>query len=1124
MYGGHKGHESMSTANDHSQWYAESLQEIDQSPNHAPHTQFPVLVGLGGQQYQFAIWKGQQLPDQLLAYDTETRAIECNEIPELALATVYGDQGSAYFIHPDQLPQFIQRHSQAYYSCHNATFDFWVTAQQMQNDPQALAAWWDIAGGSRLLCTMLLDMLIRLGRIDAEPISRNLAVVAAEFCGLELNKADPYRLRYGELIGLSAADWCNTEQGFWTYAAKDPIATLKVAQQQFQIAQELIQHYRSELLPDAQRRFGPLTVCLQVQGAIALDYISRTGVQIDREQASRLHDAISELVEQHRAELEQLLPGCLKRYGPRSKRAGELQRTAAGVPKRNAKAIKAKLEQIAKASAEPIRPARVKDGSITDAVKYWSQHVHLDPFVQAYVSYLQQAKLAQFFRNLDQERIFPKYRPLVRTGRCSCSLPNLQQLPRDSRFREIITALIGYWLLQIDYGQIELVTLAQICLKRYGRSVLADLFHQGIDPHKYTAALLLNKTLDQFRELPVVEQKQARQRAKAINFGVPGGLGAASLVAYAKHGYGVQLTIEQAKDFRRRLITQIYPELSTYLQDNQHADIARNLQTTEALTRQVLPRWEQIQTATRIISGCEGTPEGDQYQSDLVHHIWTTLQRLNRNPALSPDLVAQQPSSMLMRKIFYGDAVTLSGRLRGHVGFSQRSNSPFQGLAADGNKLALFRLLRAGYQVCGFVHDEVLIEIPDGTDYAVAVAQVQQILFEAMQELCPDIPISTEYLLADRWYKDVDQQPKDASGRIIPYRRQAAVKQDLYAAQKAEHGLVVRRQASKRTSKSRTKQVYDPETIWSFTPPAADDPATTKLEQQVATVEAKLSQQRTTKNTSAPVPARPAKQKLAQPLKWHGGKHYLANRIIELMPEHTHYVEPYAGGLSVLLQKDPQDISETVNDLDGELINFWRVLASRELFDLFYRQLECTPLAEPLFDAAAQPAVSKVDRAVNFFIRARQSRQGLQRDYTTPTRRTRRTMNEHVSAWLTAVSGLPEIYQRLRRVEIRNMPAEEFITCYDHSGCCFYCDPPYLHNTRSSTGEYAFELTDQQHQELLDVLAGIRGMFVLSGYPSELYGTWAQQHGYRCEQIEIDNKASSAKRKEKKTECIWMNF
>ena len=90
--------------------------------------------------------------------------------------------------------------------------------------------------------------------------------------------------------------------------------------------------------------------------------------------------------------------------------------------------------------------------------------------------------------------------------------------------------------------------MAQICLRRYGKSPYwlicsAKVSIRTATPPRY----LLGLTLEQFQQLPSAEQKQHRQRAKAINFGVPGGLGAASLVSYAKHAYGVALTIEQAR-------------------------------------------------------------------------------------------------------------------------------------------------------------------------------------------------------------------------------------------------------------------------------------------------------------------------------------------------------------------------------------------------------------------------------------------------------------------------------------------------------------------------------------------------------------------------------------------------
>ena len=277
---------------------------------------------------------------------------------------------------------------------------------------------------------------------------------------------------------------------------------------------------------------------------------------------------------------------------------------------------------------------------------------------------------------------------------------------------------------------------------------------------------------------------------------------------------------------------------------------------------------------------------------------------------------------------------------------------------------------------------------------------------------------------------------------------------------------------------------------------------------------------------SEPRPAETAKHKLVQPLKWHGGKYYLAKRIIELMPRHIHYMEPFAGGLSVLLQKDSEGVSEVVNDLNGRLTNFWRVLQDPEQFKQFLRRVQAVPISQVEFrDALRGDSADPVEAAVQFFIQMRQSRQGIGKDFATLSRnRTRRGMNEQASSWLTAVDGLHDIHARLQRVVVFNEDALKIIKSQDGPNTLFYCDPPYLHETRSSTGEYEHEMTAEQHRQLLEVLFGIQGKFLLSGYHSELYDGWAKQHKWRCEEIEIDNKASSAKTKPRKVECIWMNF
>lgn len=133
-------------------------------------------------------------------------------------------------------------------------------------------------------------------------------------------------------------------------------------------------------------------------------------------------------------------------------------------------------------------------------------------------------------------------------------------------------------------------------------------------------------------------------------------------------------------------------------------------------------------------------------------------------------------------------------------------------------------------------------------------------------------------------------------------------------------------------------------------------------------------------------------------------------------------------------------------------------------------------------------------------------------------------MNEQVSAWLSAVDGLPEFHARLRRVEIRNQPAVDFIRELDSPETCFYCDPPYLHDTRSSVGEYQHEMSYADHKELLCVLSSVKGKFLLSGYRSELYNVAESELGWRRIDFEIPNQASGKKKKEIKTECVWVNY
>ena len=128
-------------------------------------------------------------------------------------------------------------------------------------------------------------------------------------------------------------------------------------------------------------------------------------------------------------------------------------------------------------------------------------------------------------------------------------------------------------------------------------------------------------------------------------------------------------------------------------------------------------------------------------------------------------------------------------------------------------------------------------------------------------------------------------------------------------------------------------------------------------------------------------------------------------------------------------------------------------------------------------------------------------------------------MSGVISRWLGGVEALPEIATRLLRVQIENRPAAEVVRLYDSDSTLFYCDPPYLHDTRGDSKAYGFEMTRNEHIELADVLRGCKGKVALSGYRNslmdKLYKEWRRfdEQPNQCHSI---NKM--------RQECVWMNY
>jgi len=252
---------------------------------------------------------------------------------------------------------------------------------------------------------------------------------------------------------------------------------------------------------------------------------------------------------------------------------------------------------------------------------------------------------------------------------------------------------------------------------------------------------------------------------------------------------------------------------------------------------------------------------------------------------------------------------------------------------------------------------------------------------------------------------------------------------------------------------------------------------------------------------------------------WYGGKFSHLDWLLPLLPKATHYCEPFGGSAAVLLNREPAPV-ETFNDIDGEIGNFFRVL--REQKDALIQAIGLTPFSREEFQVAISESLdelSNLERARRFYVRARQVRTGLAQTASNGRwahcRLTSRAgMAGAVSRWLGSVEALPEIAQRLLRVQIESDKAINVIKRYDSEETLFYCDPPYPHSSRGDSNAYRYEMTDYEHTRLASVLKSVKGKVALSGYHcnllDDLYNDWKtieapakKVHSVKAERVEV---------------------
>jgi len=257
---------------------------------------------------------------------------------------------------------------------------------------------------------------------------------------------------------------------------------------------------------------------------------------------------------------------------------------------------------------------------------------------------------------------------------------------------------------------------------------------------------------------------------------------------------------------------------------------------------------------------------------------------------------------------------------------------------------------------------------------------------------------------------------------------------------------------------------------------------------------------------------------------WYGGKFAHLDWLLPLLPECHHYCEPFAGSAAVLLNREPAPV-ETYNDIDGEVVNFFRVL--RDQTEELLKVIALTPFSREEFFDACSPQDEKLpdlERARRFFVRARQVRTGLAQTATVGRwanckKTSRSGMSGVVSRWLGSAAMLPWIAERLLRVQIENRPAIDVIRLYDDTGTLFYCDPPYPHESRGDSKAYANEMSDEEHRELASVLQKAKGKVAVSGYRCDLMDTLYK--GFKRNDAPAKMCHSIKKPRE---EALWVNY
>lgn len=258
-------------------------------------------------------------------------------------------------------------------------------------------------------------------------------------------------------------------------------------------------------------------------------------------------------------------------------------------------------------------------------------------------------------------------------------------------------------------------------------------------------------------------------------------------------------------------------------------------------------------------------------------------------------------------------------------------------------------------------------------------------------------------------------------------------------------------------------------------------------------------------------------------LRYHGGKFRLAPWIIEHFPQHRVYTEPFGGAASVLLRKPRAGLVEVYNDMDREIVSLFEVLRDTELSQQLATALQFTPFSREEFLQAYEPTDDVIEQARRTICRAFM---GFGSDTACGAKSGFRANGNRQTAhpandWANYPAAVATFCQRLQGVVIENRDAIELMLQHDSPQTLHYCDPPYVHETRSAhvvrSGKgYRHEMTSDDHRRLAGALKELQGMVVVSGYAGALYDELYEGWEVRQRPTKADGGLD-------RTEVLWLN-